>query len=152
MPSGRTTGTVTVNGSEIDIISHKSETWYDRQWGMGLPSIGNWTWLALNFQGTDMKASLWVIDNANPFQHSQFLTLRTADGEQRVIPVTLTPNFEFVYTSNASGVTYPLEWELRFVLADSAYEGFITFSGSIFGNHVDGFGAVEMVNLKGSSI
>ncbi|PVH77925.1 hypothetical protein DL98DRAFT_656476 [Cadophora sp. DSE1049] len=49
MPSGRTTGSLTRNGTVIYVDSDKSFTWYDRQWnispsgGAGTPPT-TWTW------------------------------------------------------------------------------------------------------------
>jgi hypothetical protein len=168
MPAGRTTGTLTINDTKVNIDPDHSRTWYDRQWGPGAPTTGNWTWFALQFQNSGMRVSAWSVDNEDPYQRARFATVQTPDGSHQILPTTLVPNTQKMFTSSATNTTYPLEWELSFANGDSltitslrpdqeivatlapgdcAYQGFVTFSGQFWGKDVKGFGAVEMTHL-----
>lgn len=49
LPSCRTQGSFTINGTTLEIDPARSLTWYDRQHGVGGPN--NFTWFGLNFPG-----------------------------------------------------------------------------------------------------
>ncbi|GES58481.1 kievitone hydratase [Aspergillus terreus] len=167
MPACRTTGSVTIDGETIAIDPDRSATWYDRQWGDGSPTSGNWTWFELNFDDTTTKGSLWAIDNAEPYRRDRFVTMRLENGDFKFFPVIVTPNMGKTWTSATTGIEYPLEWTLDlgedgYLLVKStvanqemagdskvetAYEGFITVAGRLNGRRTTGYGIVEMVTV-----
>lgn len=106
MPSGRTTGTLMVEGETTTVIPERSFTWYDRQWGPGAPFPGNWTWFELHLP-SDVKALIWAWDNADPEQHIRFATLKYPDSTTKVVPVTWSPSQTRSWLSPVSGVLYP---------------------------------------------
>ncbi|PYI18971.1 kievitone hydratase [Aspergillus violaceofuscus CBS 115571] len=167
LPGCRTTGSLTVGGKEIQIDPSQSVSWYDRQWGEGSPTSGNWTWFELNFDDSTTKASIWMIDNADPYRRDRFATMRLESGEAKFIPVSYTPNYRKTWTSNSTGIEYPLEWTIDlgdegYLLVKStvedqemagsskvetAYEGFVTVAGRLNKGPVTGYGIVEMVTI-----
>ncbi|KAL4882874.1 kievitone hydratase [Aspergillus karnatakaensis] len=167
LPACHTTGSLTIANEEIHIRPEESFTWYERQWGAGAPFSGNWTWFQVTLDNADTKASIWIIDNEAPYRRDRFATLRMADGGVRVLPVVYEPDFSRVWTSGVTGLVYPLQWRVEigdegYLLLQStvedqemagderietAYEGFMNFTGVLNGNEVSGFGLVEMVTL-----
>ncbi|KAJ4239528.1 hypothetical protein NW757_012635 [Fusarium falciforme] len=165
LPAGKTTGSLTLNGTDVDIDPKNSFTWYDRQISYGAPR--NWTWFQLHFPGSDIKASIWAFKMGPPDDTTyQFATVRQGDS-QLVLAYNLIPDMKNTWTSPNSGLVYPLSWRLEFEngdyvvvksvrpdqemygpedLVDSAYEGFITASGKFFGQK-KGFGVVELVTV-----
>ncbi|KAK7423662.1 hypothetical protein QQX98_000852 [Neonectria punicea] len=163
IPAGKTSGSITLNGSTIEVDPKHSFTWYDRQISYGVPR--NWTWFQVNFPGSSIKASIWKYDLGPPSNQAyQFATVRNGNSVE-VLAYTLTPDGTRTWTSPNSGRTYPLLWKLEFengdhltiksvrddqemygslALVDSAYEGFITVRGKFEGQR-EGFGVVEMV-------
>ncbi|KAH7013792.1 hypothetical protein EDB80DRAFT_749404 [Ilyonectria destructans] len=163
IPAAKTSGNLKLDGKSVTIDTENSFTWYDRQMSFGTPR--NWTWFELNFPGSDVKASVWaynLLDNTI----YQFATVRVGES-QHVLAYDLVPDMSNTWVSPNSNLVYPLSWKLRFEngdhlvvnsirpdqemygpedLADSAYEGFITVSGKLFGQ-TRGFGVVEMVTL-----
>ncbi|PYH88978.1 hypothetical protein BO71DRAFT_120178 [Aspergillus ellipticus CBS 707.79] len=165
LPACRTAGSLTLDGESVTIIPEHSVTWYDRQWGLGAPTTGNWTWFEFHFDGTDTKASMWMIDNAQPYQRTRFATMRLQNRDMKVIPVSYEPNMNMTWTSDATGIVYPLEWMIDMAddgflavqspvadqemvgssMGDTAYEGFVTVFGILRGMYVTGYGVVEMI-------
>ncbi|KAH8656333.1 hypothetical protein BGZ61DRAFT_510826 [Ilyonectria robusta] len=165
VPAAKTTGTLTLDGKTVAVDTKNSFSWYDRQLSYGSPQ--NWTWFQLNFPGTDIKASVWAYDSTEPSKDTaNFVTIRRDTGNT-VMGYTLTPDASNVWTSPKSGIVYPLAWKLNFengdhlvvksirddqemygpmTNSDSAYEGFITVTGSFLGQK-RGFGLVEMVRI-----
>jgi len=166
MPSGRTAGTLTVDGESMTVIPERSFTWYDRQWGPGAPVSGNWTCFELH-SPSDVKASIWAWANASPEQHIRFATLQYPDGTAKVVPVTWSLSQTRSWLSPVTGVLYPQAWDITFpgnstitvssalsdqeIPSDSlqtcAYEGFVTVGGKFEGEPARAFGLVEMVRL-----
>lgn len=165
IPAGKTTGTLQVNGSTITIDPARSLTWYDRQWGPGFV-VGNWTWFEFHLgPHGSTKVSVWAWDNLNPAGETHFATVRAPNGDHSVFSVTLTPSYTRSYTSSATNITYPLDWEITsplgetlfvssfkadqeivgLAISEHAYEGFVTTKGTFLNTIGDGFGLVEMV-------
>lgn len=167
MPAGKTTGTITKNGTEIAVDTEKSFTWYDRQWQAG-PST-NWTWFQLHIQAEDeeevSRISMWFYPagwEGGP--EKGFATIREQAGVQIVSPSTKVDGDRY-WTSPVSNVTYTLDWTLELQdgtclevsniredqeLADSdglfvTYEGFVEVTGTTSsGKTITGFGVVEI--------
>lgn len=166
MPSGRTEGTLTLDGKEVTIDPDNSFTWYDRQWqGQGTPA--NWTWFELHLPG-DVKASIWAWNSTIPEQQTRAGTFQYPDGSTKILTFTLTHHSRY-WTSPNTNFTYPLNWELAFDNGDNlqvssiyydqelagdtpvatAYEGFALVSGTFNGVETSsGFGLVEMATFS----
>lgn len=179
MPACRTAGSITINNKKVQIDPNRSFTWYDRQWnysrdlqrlsssGSTSGSTGNWTWFEVHFDHSPMKASIWAIDTENPHTRSRFATVRSDDGSQQFLPMGFSPDMTKTWVSGASGVKYPLRWELDLPngdilsiesvtanqemvgesASDTAYEGFVSVTGRMFNQVVTGFGIVEMTSM-----
>ncbi|PWY82134.1 hypothetical protein BO70DRAFT_352750 [Aspergillus heteromorphus CBS 117.55] len=202
LPGCRTTGSLVLDGGgggdsggvgreTVTIIPERSVTWYDRQWGRGMPGSGNWTWFGLHFHfggegegegegdasatapATATKASIWVVDNAEPWRRDRFATVRVGGrgGRTEVLAVECVANMERVWRSKRTGVVYPLEWDVEWAgtgggrlrvripggvedqemvgvgRGDTAYEGFVVVEGWMAGREVVGFGVVEMATF-----
>ncbi|KAJ6139288.1 hypothetical protein N7471_005774 [Penicillium samsonianum] len=179
MPACRTTGSITVNGKEVKIDPNRSFTWYDRQWNYNHDlgrlsggastggSTGNWTWFQIHLDYTPIKASIWAIDIENPHERDRFATIRSNDGSLQFLPVGFSADMTKTWVSEASGVEYPLKWNLDFAHGDflsiesvtanqemfgqsasnTAYEGFVFVSGRMRNQRVTGFGIVEMTSM-----
>ncbi|KAL2848931.1 Kievitone hydratase [Aspergillus pseudoustus] len=166
VPSSPTRGTIAIAGETIHVDPARSLTWYDRQWGStNEPPTGNWTWFELHVPETEYKFSVWVIDNPATDQASRFATIRDGAGAHSVVPVVWSPHYARTYASEASGRLYPLDWTVTVTgfgtfrvsspVADqemvgqgplsTAYEGFVTFNGTLQSRAVTGYGIVEMV-------
>jgi hypothetical protein len=165
MPSGRTVGSISFNDEVVTVDPERSFTWYDRQWGDGFPTTGNWTWYELHLPG-DIKASIWTWDNASPEQQIRAGTFQYPDGTIKVMPFDWTVGSRS-WTSPTTTILYPLDWRLDFangdklqissilddqeitgsLLPDIAYEGFVNVTGSFEGRPVTAFGLVEMVRF-----
>lgn len=164
IPAGKTEGSLTLDGNTVEIDTKRSFTWYDRQISHGTPR--NWTWFELSFPGTDIKASMWAQAIDPALEAYTFATVRVGES-QLVLAYDLVPDYDNTWTSPNSGLTYALSWKLKFENGDylriesvkkdqemygykdpldSAYEGFITASGSFFGQK-QGYGVVEMVTI-----
>lgn len=91
MPAGRTSESLTTSGQEVEFNPGKSFTWYDRQWWSGAPVFGNWTCYELHLPG-DVKESMWVWDNATPYQHVRAGTFSYQSGEERVVSFEWVPS------------------------------------------------------------
>ncbi|KAL3417328.1 kievitone hydratase [Phlyctema vagabunda] len=162
-PGCKSTGSLTLNGTDIAIDPARSFTWYDRQLSYGAGK--NWTWFEVNFPGTDIKASIWSYLLPDDTVWS-YATVRRGESIL-VLAYDLVPDMSNVWVSPKSNFVYPLSWRLNFEngdfldivsvradqemygpnnLVDSAYEGFITVSGKFLGQ-AKGFGVVELVTI-----
>ncbi|KAI8713606.1 CrtC domain-containing protein [Fusarium sp. LHS14.1] len=165
LPSAKTEGSLTAHGEKLAIDPSKSQTWYDRQWGNTAASPSNWTWFQLHIPSTEYKISAWIFSDPFRKTETQFATIRGANDETQVLPLEFTPIYKRTYESATGHVTYPLDWKLKisgfgdFKLSSytedqelvgedalqTAYEGFITFSGNVNSKAVEGYGLVEIV-------
>lgn len=161
MPAGKTTGSLTIGGKKLSIVSDKSLTWYDRQWGT---APNSWTWFELHLDN-GVKMSVWNWDKSDSYAASAFATVRQPHGVQAVVPVVSLQKSKKTWTSSVSGFSYPVSYILtledgtklkianirgdaELVAPDGAqttYEGFITVNGIYKGSKkVRGFGLVEV--------
>ncbi|RSM14827.1 Kievitone hydratase [Fusarium ambrosium] len=165
LPSCKTQGSLTAHGEKLTIDPSKSQTWYDRQWGNTAAPPSNWTWFQLHIPSTDYKVSAWIFPD--PFRNTEtrFATIRGANDEIQVLPLEFTPIYKRTYESGTGRVTYPLDWKLKISgfgdfkvssytedqelvgedALQTAYEGFITFSGNVHSKPMQGYGLVEIV-------
>ncbi|RKK68954.1 Kievitone hydratase [Fusarium oxysporum] len=170
LPSCKTDGhLVKANGAKATIDPKKSFTWYDRQGGDNPQTPGNWTWFQLHVPSTSYKLSIWTIDDEKTGQFNRFATIRGDGEELQVLPVTFKPDYTRTFQSHASSkIVYPLDWDLvvagfgsfriSSVKADqemvgtssleTAYEGFVTYTGRVGGKKFDGFGIVEIFSKQ----
>lgn len=165
MPAGKTAGWLSLDGYKVTVDAQKSLTWYDRQWG-GAP--GTWTWFELHIVSEtgdkpDTPLSVWSYNTTSG--PGGFATTRETTGAQNVLPVTSLQPSDRNYTSQESGVVYPLDWVLQLgdrttfhissVRPDQelhaaggllpTYEGYVTLTGiSKNGEKLKGYGLVEM--------
>lgn len=99
------------HGDRIEIIPELSSTWYDRQWASLQDSF---QWIAMIFEESEWL-DIEVLVNWD-WNHvvngpKQFATMRSRKtGHDSVIPITLKESKTSVYTSNETGIEYPLEW------------------------------------------
>ncbi|KAH8656311.1 kievitone hydratase, partial [Ilyonectria robusta] len=164
-PAGRTEGTFVARGKELTVDPERSFTWYDRQWG-GSAFLGNYTWFQLHVPGTDIKASIWAIDDNTNQKNIRIATFRFEDGSHRVLPFEFSESTESQYHSKATVNTYATKWDLEFPgqgrisvtslrddqetyntssNATPAYEGFSEFDFNLFGVRSQGYGLTEVV-------
>ncbi|PQE32228.1 Secreted hydrolase protein [Rutstroemia sp. NJR-2017a WRK4] len=165
MPAGKTTGWLSLNDTKVTVNAQMSLTWYDRQWNGAPPS---WTWFALLIEsgkaGEDVTPmSIWSYNTTSGL--GGLATIREAAGVQKVLPVASVQPSNRSYTSEASGVVYPLDWVLELndgtilhvssVRPDQelpaagkvapAYEGYVTVKGTYkSGRKFKGYGVVEV--------
>lgn len=166
LPNCRTQGSITERGGQKTTIDPaRSFTWYDRQWGSADILRSNWTWFELHIPQTSYELSAWVIDDTRTNQFHRFVTIRGANDEIQVLPFKWKPNYERTYQSIANpDVRYAPDWELDIsgfgvlqvssIISDqeivgttglqTAYEGFVTFRGSVRSKKVEGYGLVEV--------
>ncbi|KAG9512272.1 hypothetical protein KCV07_g9552, partial [Aureobasidium melanogenum] len=168
VPAGLTHGSFNIHNQTIVIDPVRSMTWYDRQWEIG--SADSWTWFELHVGSAEgsfgTKYSIWFYKSGyiNGITKG-FATVRERPGIQKVIPVTLSTSNR-TWTSPSTGVSYPLDYTIRFVnglvldvssIIDdqelwfkaedvelATYEGFVNVTGSQAGKLVSGFGLVEI--------
>ncbi|KAL6238505.1 hypothetical protein BDW75DRAFT_237392 [Aspergillus navahoensis] len=155
-----------VPAEEHIIDPSASFTHYYRIWGQLDLRNGDLTWFNLYFDNSELLLTTCMIDSIGPpfVPRSSHLRFR------RETALTLVPVDEFkpdeglVWTSPATGLTYPLRWrlgtegrgllEIQSVVAnqDNAdggregeiYMGFVTFKGVLDGRNVTGFGETEV--------
>ncbi|KAL7791480.1 hypothetical protein V8C37DRAFT_157913 [Trichoderma ceciliae] len=112
MPAGKTTGWISVNGTQVNVDTNRSLTWYDRQWG-AVPT--NFTWFQVHIpggsDGTEVELySIWAWNDVVNGDKA-FATRRTGEqAEQSVVPIDWKVSSNRTYTSPATGITYPLDW------------------------------------------
>lgn len=168
VPAGKTTGWLAVDGTKVTVDAQKSLTWYDRQWN-GAPS--SWTWFELHINGRASgedvtPMSVWTYNTTSGSKG--FATIRELEGAQNIESVTSIQPSNRTYTSQASGLLYPLDWILE--LGDGTifnissvrpdkelygvdgavptYEGYVTVEGMHKnGGALKGYGLVE-VNFR----
>jgi hypothetical protein len=166
IPAGKTYGTLNVRGKELKIDPENSFTWYDRQWGNGGLSNGNYTWFQIHVPNSSIRGSIWAIDDHNGQNSTRTATFRFPDGSHSTLPFEFEPSAEDNYTSSATGITYPTRWLLKFpghgsidvrsIRPDqethnttgdgvAAYEGFSDVKFNLFGLREKGFGLAEIV-------
>ncbi|RSL37925.1 hypothetical protein CEP53_015356 [Fusarium sp. AF-6] len=167
LPAGKTTGSLSIDGSKVSINSKSSLTWYDRQWNGGPP---DWTWFELHLDTGKPKAdlvpvSVWIWeDPASGFKG--IASIREEPGVQKVVPVKSLETTGRSWTSEATGAEYALGWVLE--LTDGtklsissqrddqelaakggefpAYAGYILAEGRLGRDQsVHGYGVVEIV-------
>ncbi|KAI3527908.1 hypothetical protein CSPX01_16627 [Colletotrichum filicis] len=157
LPSCRTQGSFTINGTTLEVDPTRSLTWYDRQHGVGGPN--NFTWFGLNFSG-GIRASIWYSDTAEPSQQLRFATIRAGDG-LHLVRFKMTPGNATTWTSPVTNTTYAQDWKLYFDNGDFLtiksirqdqekgsgaarfYSGIVEAGGSLFGQE-KGFGFVDI--------
>ncbi|KAH6620566.1 hypothetical protein C7974DRAFT_399987 [Boeremia exigua] len=162
LPSCATSGTLLVEGKAYDVDETRSLTWYDRQHGIGGPSVG-FTWFGIQFPNSEVKASVWFSDSTVPKdQHLRFATVRTKHGLE-IIRFTMTTYPLEVWTSPRSNNTYSKRWMLEFSNGDvlnitsvrddqepfrdgelAGLSAFASVEGSFFGQS-GGFALVDVV-------
>ncbi|KAL2846382.1 hypothetical protein BJY01DRAFT_263342 [Aspergillus pseudoustus] len=166
MPAGKTTGSLTIDGTTITVDTAQSQTWYDRQWG-NIPQ--SWYWFEVHIEpmtdyptGAVLSVWNWVDDISGD---KNFATVREAPGIQRVVPVkNFSRNLNSVWTSTHTGHKYVQDFELLLedgtslsissILEDqelwneseSGFEGYMTVTGSYKGiPGVRGFAVSEQL-------
>ncbi|KAL1798455.1 hypothetical protein ACET3X_002492 [Alternaria dauci] len=160
LPSGQTSGTLSIGNSLYQIDGERSMTWYDRQYGTGSPD-GGFTWFGVHFPGSDVKASIWFSDNEDPKQHLRFATIRTSYGLS-IVRFNLTADPNVAWTSPETNTTYQTRWILDFdngdflevnsvrkdqeIAADAlvAVSAFASVKGRFFGQK-KGFALIDVV-------
>ncbi|KAK5993805.1 Kievitone hydratase [Cladobotryum mycophilum] len=166
MPAGKTTGWILVDGKKVDVISDKSQTWYDRQWG-SIPS--RFAWFQVHLSGDkadgseDEIFSIWTLHD-NKVGDRSFATIRVGtSAQQRVVPVSWKVSSDRTFKSPTSGVTWPLDWSIQiqegpeFQLSSirpdqeatgllKSYTGFLDVTATYPGGQkVSGYGVVEAI-------
>jgi hypothetical protein len=153
VPRGATGGWLRVGGELIEVVTEKSFSWYDRQWGSLQDAFD---WVAINFEESSwLDLSVMVAWNWKDKINGQkeFATIRSSStGRDSVVPITLTPSTTNVWMSPESGTVFPSEWliemdDVEIVVttprADQVIEG---PEGVIFPSQFSGY--VEAVARK----
>ncbi|KAH8153098.1 uncharacterized protein LAJ45_02685 [Morchella importuna] len=173
VPSAFTTGTLQIgDGEELTIDEDNSFTWFDRQWGAGLPLTGNFTWFHAHLGG-GVKLSIWAADSEIPYQRTRFATIRRADGALDVRAIEFEPDYSNggYKSTRLNNVVYATAWTVKFgeealriesVRKDqemvgsvglvSTYTGYITVKGKFEGDAVDAFGSTEVIDFKNGAM
>jgi hypothetical protein len=112
LPSGQTSGTLSIGDSLYQVNGERSLTWYDRQYGGSGPDSG-FTWFGVQFPGSNVKASIWHTDNEDPEQPLRFATVRTNYGLS-IVRFNATADPNEVWTSPTTNTTYQTKWFLDF--------------------------------------
>ena len=85
VPDGYVTGSITIDGKEVKMVSSSSTSWFDRQWGFGLGPSG-WS-LFILYLNNGIKSTIW---NSEPVDGSDALrvaTLLYPDGHHEVVGI-----------------------------------------------------------------
>jgi hypothetical protein len=114
MPAGKTTGSLTLQGSTVTIDPFHSKTWYDREWGNVAQA---WYWFEIHIEpmpayptGAVLSVWNWIDDISG---NKNFATVRDSPGTQSVVPVTnFTPNLDSVWTSVHTGDKWVQDFDL----------------------------------------
>lgn len=118
MPAGKTTGSLTLEGTNVTIDPLHSKTWYDREWGNVAQA---WYWFEIHIEpmpayptGAVLSVWNWADDISG---NKNFATVRDVSGTQSVVPVTnFTLNLDSVWPSIHTGDKWAQDFDL--VLAD----------------------------------
>lgn len=157
MPAGKTTGSLTLDGTTVTVDSAHSKTWYDREWG-NVPQ--SWYWFEVHIEPlvaypNGAVLSIWNWKD-NVSGNKNFATVRDGTGTQSVVPVkSFTPNKDSAWTSNVTGGIFVQEFELSLTdgtclsitsirndqemydvtepAAGTGFEGYMTVTGSYKG-------------------
>jgi hypothetical protein len=113
LPRGATEGSLKIGTEKIDVVSEKSFTWVDRQWGLLQTSFD---WIMMHFDESDwLDISVMVVWDWTDVVNGpkEFATVRRSTGlGDSVVPVSLTASSTNVWVSPKTGITYPQEWLL----------------------------------------
>lgn len=111
LPRAHTQGSLNVGGEKIEIVSEKSFTWYDRQWGSLQDSFD---WIMLHFEESDwLDITLMSVWNWKDVVNGpkQFATIRNSKTFlDSVVPLSVKASSTNVWTSPDTGLVYPQEW------------------------------------------
>ncbi|KAH7129577.1 hypothetical protein B0J13DRAFT_679252 [Dactylonectria estremocensis] len=133
IPEARTSGTLTVNGTEIELDPNHSITWFDRQWGGQTSPIvttksstgaASWHWFQLHISScgscstTKVLLSGWVVTYENG-PKAQFATVRQSPGVQQVLAISSMDATGRTWTSPYTNITYEQDFKLK--LGDGSY-------------------------------
>jgi len=172
-PQMKTSGTITVDGEEINIIPEQSTSWYDRQYGPGFATSG-WVW------------GMAILDNGLIFSYCHnlpvqgknktltFSTILYPDGhhevnelefdmhlsERFISPETNLPYYQ-AYQVNVPRKGLVLDVKIPIQAGEMAREGFnsnntilfeayATINGTINGEYVTGYGVSEQKHAQGT--
>jgi hypothetical protein len=165
-PQMWTTGTITVNGTELAIVPERSLTWFDRQWGRGIAYRG-WFWYNI-FLSNGLTLAAWrtfPVDETPKI--SSFATVLFPDGHHEIH--TLDPdvhesdpfvvsetNLTYYGSYRLSFPTLKLELEVKLPVkageltfqnqvTATFFEGFAEYTGTYKGKGIEGFGVAEQV-------
>ncbi|KAF4959764.1 hypothetical protein FSARC_10640 [Fusarium sarcochroum] len=168
---GVTEGWFKVDGERIDIVSEKSFSWYDRQWGSLQDSFD---WIMLHFEESDWLdisiLAAWKWEDRVDGQ-KEFATVRSSrTGHDSVVPVKLTASETNIWVSPDTGLEYPQEWVIywegvKFVVTSprpdqvieadddtgfpSQFSGYVDVVATIAGHSpVRGYGAVDRMTIS----
>ncbi|KAM5343973.1 hypothetical protein ACJ41O_012510 [Fusarium nematophilum] len=164
-PEQWVTGNVTYKGEVIDIISEKSMSWYDRQFGPGFGSAGWHLWILLFENG--IKTCIWHSEAVDDNPKQYFATFMFPGGHHEVYPINSEIHPSIPFVSNQTGFTYygrhkvsipgiDAYFDIRQpVLAgeitsesnpnveNTLFEGYAVVNGFIRGEGVKGWGVAE---------
>ncbi|KAL2670259.1 hypothetical protein Neosp_014726 [[Neocosmospora] mangrovei] len=171
VPNARTSGTVTINGTQHEVDPKRSTSWYDRQWGVGIATSG-WYWFPIQLRdGTRICA--WVVNPVGDY-HKSFATVLRTDGTHEVVTVSPEMQPQNTWTSKKTNITYHESFTLifpekkgrleiavpfgkerqhgEFGAADrnaALYEAYATVEGTWEGIRVSGWGISEQKPFYG---
>lgn len=164
-PEQWVTGNLTYKGEVIDIVSEKSMSWLDRQYGPGLGEAGWYLWILYLDNGA--KMTIWHSESVKGGPVQYFTTVLFPDGHHEVYPIDGELRLEQPFISAQTGLTYyalsyvripGLDAVLRFhqpvaagemaqehqpAAATTLYEGYVDVQGTFQGQNICGWGVAE---------
>lgn len=147
-------GTLTLEGELRPVTGI---AWMDHQWGEFSSQRVGWDWVSLQFddQSELMAVLVWDPEGRRPF--ASYGTYVATDGAARAVDsndIALTATG--AWTSPATGVTYPMGWELRIAslgleLTLSPAQNQAEFAGSRYVPAPYWEGAASVAGVKGGA-
>jgi len=164
IPRLASVGTITIKGKTYSVTG---DSWFDRQWQdyPATPTTLKWSWMGISLDNGDV-VSLWSAFDGKIGANRAWATIMHADGAQTTTPINPDLGATDVWTSAASGNSYPTKWTVRIPEVNAElkvtpspreqeiiskapelnkYEGASAIEGIWGGKPVTGFGYVELV-------
>ncbi|KAI9738400.1 MAG: hypothetical protein M1834_008903 [Cirrosporium novae-zelandiae] len=159
------TGTVEINGTEVDVIPEQSMSWYDRQYGPGFGTAG-WNLFILLLEN-GVKICVWDSKSVDHAPKQLFATIMFSDGHHEIYPVDEDIHSTNPFVSELTNITYYGDYRVDIPLknislnitlpvlagemvnendpttAEALFEGYATAQGTFDGSPIKGWGVSE---------
>ncbi len=155
-PSMNTTGTVNIDGREIQV---SGESWFDHQWGGFGRCYPDWDWFSLRLDD-GRYLMLYAIKDPMGQEILDLRGLTYIDSEGNASWRTGEDSFNMTvtrwWTSDIFGLSYPLDWKLSTPVGDFAIEPYFDEQtmnvAEEESNYWEGIMRVREANLSGEQI